>query len=151
MDVGCYCVSGSRLVAGAEPARVFGAQTLAPSGVDRTFSGHARLSHRVSWPRSSPASPRSTVRSRSFGSEDNIVLPDPWLAEPSLIRLGGREIAIEADDPYRLELDDMGAAILGQHPPLLGRADALGQARTIEALYRSAASGQPVELGAAAE
>ena len=31
--------------------------------------------------------------------------------------------------------------------PLLGRADAIGQARTIEALYRSAAEGCEVELG----
>jgi hypothetical protein len=30
--------------------------------------------------------------------------------------------------------------------PLLGRADAVGQARAIEALYRSAASGETVTL-----
>ena len=40
----------------------------------------------------------------------------------------------------------MSAAILGRAKPLLGRADALGQARTIEALYRSAESGKPVVL-----
>ena len=40
----------------------------------------------------------------------------------------------------------MSAAILGQGKPLLGREDALGQARTIEALYRSAATGVPVSL-----
>jgi len=42
----------------------------------------------------------------------------------------------------------MSAAILGDAKQLLGRADALGQARTIEALYRSAASGSEVSLGA---
>jgi predicted dehydrogenase len=38
-------------------------------------------------------------------------------------------------------------AIRGTDRPLLGREDALGQARTIEALYRSAETGQAVTLG----
>jgi D-xylose 1-dehydrogenase (NADP+, D-xylono-1,5-lactone-forming) len=40
----------------------------------------------------------------------------------------------------------MSAAIRGEAAPLLGREDALGQARAIEALYRSAADGIPVTL-----
>src|SRR5215213_3668846 len=36
MDVGCYCVSGARLLAG-EPVRVHGEQVLGPSGVDLRF------------------------------------------------------------------------------------------------------------------
>jgi len=38
------------------------------------------------------------------------------------------------------------AAIRGEGEPLLGRADALGQARTIDALCRSAAMGSRVDL-----
>ena len=40
----------------------------------------------------------------------------------------------------------MAAAIRGERAPRLGRADALGQARTIAALYRSAEEGVPVRL-----
>ncbi len=40
----------------------------------------------------------------------------------------------------------MGRAIAGGEPPRLGRADALGQARTIQALYRAAESGAAVSL-----
>jgi predicted dehydrogenase len=40
----------------------------------------------------------------------------------------------------------MAAAIRRQKAPRLGRADPMGQARTIEALYRSAETGQPVRL-----
>src|ERR1035437_10636804 len=43
MDVGCYAVSGSRLVAGVEPVRVFGEQALGPSGVDEQFWGMLRF------------------------------------------------------------------------------------------------------------
>jgi predicted dehydrogenase len=43
-------------------------------------------------------------------------------------------------------MENLSDAILGRGKPLLGRTDALGQARTIEALYRSAATGEPVAL-----
>ena len=56
------------------------------------------------------------------------------------------EISLEAEDSYRLELENMSDAIRGRAEPLLGRDDALGQARTIEALYGAAARGCPVAL-----
>ena len=42
MDVGCYCISGSRLLAG-EPESVYGEQVAAPSGVDELFTGTLRF------------------------------------------------------------------------------------------------------------
>lgn len=147
MDVGCYCVSGSRLVAAEEPAAVFGVQTLAPSGVDRAFSGLLRFRSGVV--AEIVAGFTSNHRSlEAIGSRGNLLLGDPWLGEQGGITLGGRQIAVESEDAYRLEVENMSAAILGDAKQLLGRADALGQARTIEALYRSAASGSEVSLGA---
>jgi xylose dehydrogenase (NAD/NADP) len=49
-------------------------------------------------------------------------------------------------DSYRLELENLGAAIRGEAEPLLGRAESVSQARAIEALYRAAATGQAVSL-----
>jgi predicted dehydrogenase len=46
-----------------------------------------------------------------------------------------------------LEAENFSAAIRGEAEPLLGREDALGQARVIEALYRAAAAGETVALG----
>jgi len=40
----------------------------------------------------------------------------------------------------------VGAAIRGEAEPLLGRADAVGQARAIEALYRAGESGRTERL-----
>jgi predicted dehydrogenase len=71
---------------------------------------------------------------------------DPWQGELGGLELNGRAEPVVSDDAYRLEMESLSAAILGNATPLLGRADALGQARTIEALYRSAASGQAVSL-----
>ena len=78
------------------------------------------------------------------------MLPDPWHAiDPKIVVERGfrREIVtVGPADSYARELEDMAAAIGGVRPPLLGRGDALGQARTIEALYRAAAEGRSVAL-----
>ena len=82
-----------------------------------------------------------------IGVDGRILLPDPWHSTTGVLYLDDELVQVAPTNPYRLELEDMGAAIRGERPALLGRADALGQARTIEALYRSAASeGTPVTL-----
>ena len=43
MDVGCYCVSGARFVAGAEPERVSAEQVLGGKGVDIALSATLRF------------------------------------------------------------------------------------------------------------
>ena len=53
---------------------------------------------------------------------------------------------METANSYRLQLDNLAAALEGRAPQLLGREDAVGQARTIEALYRSAAEGRVVNV-----
>jgi predicted dehydrogenase len=64
------------------------------------------------------------------------------------VRRGDRveRIEVEAANSYRLELENMSDAIRGEAEPLLGREDAVAQARAIEALYRSAAAGTPVTV-----
>ena len=64
------------------------------------------------------------------------------------LRRGGEVERIEAErgNPYRLELEGMNAAIRGERPLLLGREDAVGQARAIAALFEAAATGRQVEL-----
>jgi D-xylose 1-dehydrogenase (NADP+, D-xylono-1,5-lactone-forming) len=82
------------------------------------------------------------------GNEGALFLDDPWHARTPVIELhrddGVERIALEPVDSYRLELENMSAAIAGEADQLLGRADAVGQARTIAALYRSAEKGAPV-------
>jgi len=49
-------------------------------------------------------------------------------------------------DSYRLELENLSDAIRGESDLRLGREDALGQARALEALHTSATTGVPVKL-----
>jgi predicted dehydrogenase len=147
MDVGCYAISGSRLVAGSEPVRVFGEQTVGPSGVDERFSGLLTFSSGLV--AEIVAGFTSEQRSlEAVGSRGTLLSRDPWLADLGGIELNGHAQPVVPDDAYRLEMENLSAAILGHGRPLLGRADALGQARAIDALYRSAASGQAVSLQA---
>ena len=86
----------------------------------------------------------------AVGTEGSLVISDPWLAQRLVLHLrrgeSREEIALPPADPYRLELENMCAAISGEAKPLLGREDAVGQARVLDALYQSADEGRPVEL-----
>jgi predicted dehydrogenase len=138
-------VSGARLIAGEEPIRVHGEQKLAASGVDEAFAGLLRFPSGVV----AQVSGGFTSDHRSLeaiGSRATLSIGDPWQGEFGGVMLDGREIPVQDADAYRLELENMSAAILGGPAPRLGREDALGQARTIEALYRSADTGTVVSL-----
>jgi D-xylose 1-dehydrogenase (NADP+, D-xylono-1,5-lactone-forming) len=145
MDVGCYSVSGARLVAGSEPLRVLGEQTLAPSGVDMTFAGLLRFPDEVIATITSGFT-SDDASLEAVGDASILVMRSPWQGKARALWLGDREIPVTPVDPYPLELENMSAAILGEAPPLLGREDALGQARSIAALYESATSGAAVAV-----
>jgi xylose dehydrogenase (NAD/NADP) len=149
MDVGCYCVSGSRLLAG-EPKTVYGEQVVGPSGVDVLFAAAMRCPDDVVAHFDCGFVLPGRDELEVVGSEGSLFLDDPWHARKPVIEVrredGVEEIALEPVDSYRLELENLSDAIHGDAEPLLGREDALGQARTIDALYRSAASGARVAL-----
>ena len=151
MDVGSYCVNAIRLLAG-EPERVQGEQVLGESGVDVCFAGTLRCPGDVVAHFDCGFVFPYRAALEVVGEEGSLVVGDPWHAGSPGIELRrqgepqAETVAIEPANSYRLELDDLCAAIRGEAAPLLGRDDALGQARTIDALYRSAAGAGPVEL-----
>ena len=149
MDVGCYCVSGSRLLAG-EPERVHGEQLVGPTGVDVRFHGTMRFPSGVvsQWDCGTVMPERDELE--AIGDQASLFLDDPWHCRTPVIELrrdGETErIELEPVDSYGRELENLSDAIRGQGKPLLGREDAVAQARTIEALHQSAESAKPIEL-----
>jgi predicted dehydrogenase len=145
MDVGCYCVSGSRLL-GGEPESVTGAAHLGSSGTDWVFTGMLRFPGDVVALFDCGTSLPNRDELEAVGTEGSLFLDDPWHCNEPVIELRrGDEverIEVEGGNPYRLELEDVNAGIRGERPPLLGREDAVAQARVIDALFRSAESGQ---------
>jgi predicted dehydrogenase len=149
MDVGCYNVSGSRLV-GGEPERVFGEAWFGPSGTDWVFSGNLRFPGNVIGLFHCGTALPEQDELEVIGSEGSLFLDDPWHCNEPVIELrrdGGVErIEIEKQDSYRLELENLSDAIRGEAELLLGREDAVGQARTLEALHEAATNSKPVSL-----
>ena len=142
MDLGCYCVSAIRFLAG-EPSSLAGKQVVGPTGVDVIFAGtftHADdvLSH---FDCSFVVPRRSELE--VLGDEGSLFVTTPFvITSPGIeLRRDGdvEQVVVEQADSYRLELENISGAIRGEAPLLLGREDAVAQARTIEALYESAA------------
>jgi len=150
MDVGCYCVSGARLLAG-EPERAFAEQVLGGDGVDVRLAATLRFPGDVLAQFDCGLDLPGRDELEVIGEDGTLFLDDPWHCRATGIELrradGARElIEVPAADPYQLELENLGDAIRGRAQPLLGRADALGQARTIEALYRAAGEDRSTAL-----
>ena len=150
MDVGCYCVSGSRLAAGGEPVSVFGRAWVGETGTDWVFTGSLRFDGDVLATFDCGTALPDRDELEVIGSEGSLFLDDPWHCNVPVIELrrdGGVErIELEHADSYRLELENVGDAIDGRADLLLGRDDAVAQARALEALHRSAGSGEAVAL-----
>jgi predicted dehydrogenase len=154
LDVGCYCVSGLRLIAG-EPENVFGEQTLTPSGVDVRFAGTLRFPSGVLGHFSCGMDTAPSQGLEVVGSEGSLLVTHPFTAdvEGVEVRRGTtfeetevERIDVEHANRYRLQLENFARAVAGEEPPLLGRDDAVAQARVLDALLRSAESGAPVSL-----
>jgi len=149
MDIGCYAVSGSRLF-GGEPERVYGEAWLGPSGTDWLFAGMLRFPGNVVALFDSGTAMTGRDELEAIGSEGSLFLDDPWhCVVPGIeLRHEGKVERIELDrvDSYRLELESLSDAIRDDGVVLLGRDDAVAQARVLEALYDSAMQGAPVSL-----
>jgi D-xylose 1-dehydrogenase (NADP+, D-xylono-1,5-lactone-forming) len=136
MDVGCYCVSALRLLCG-EQDQVSG-ELVERAGVDGRFAGVLRFPGDVlgMFDCGFDVPPRGVIE--VVGEGGTLVAEDPWHGLAPRLTRDGEEIPVEAANPYRLELEDFSAAIRDGGEPRLDRADAVGQARAIEALYAAA-------------
>jgi D-xylose 1-dehydrogenase (NADP+, D-xylono-1,5-lactone-forming) len=149
MDVGCYCVSGSRLL-GGEPETAYGHAWFGPSGTDWVFGGTLRFGGDVIALFDCGTAMPERDELEAIGSEGSLFLDDPWHCKEPVIELHRdgtvERIEVAREDSYRLELENVSDAIRGEAELLLGRDDAVGQARALEALHRSATNGEIVSL-----
>ncbi len=151
MDVGVYPLSASRLLAG-EPTTVTAHQVTGDSGVDIGITASLQFDDDVL----AHFDCGFYLPDRSYlevvGTKGRVVVSDPWHGQQPALTVtmqGGEPVrtTIEPANPYQLELEQFGRAVRGEPNQLLGRADAMGQANAVEALYRAAASGTTVTIG----
>jgi D-xylose 1-dehydrogenase (NADP+, D-xylono-1,5-lactone-forming) len=150
MDVGCYCVHGTRALAGAEPERVYAEQVIGGEGVDVRLVGTLRFPGGVLAAIDCGVSYAAHDELEAIGEDGSVFLDDPWHGRDTVVEVRRpgeptERIEVPWASSYALEMEDLEAAARGEREPLLGRADALAQACTIAALYRSADEGRPVD------
>jgi D-xylose 1-dehydrogenase (NADP+, D-xylono-1,5-lactone-forming) len=144
MDLGCYCVSASRTFAGGEPIEAKALRVEGGDGVDVALTGGLRFDGDVLATFDCAFVGPDRFGLELLGETGRLRLLDPWHAREAVIErydetgaLVDRE-ALDGVNHYGLQVADIEAAARGERPPLLGRADAVGQARAIELLYASA-------------
>ena len=157
LDLGCYCVSASRLLGGT-PERVFAEQ--APDAVvdrsglpvDLRITGALRMPGDVLAHFDAGLDLPRRDELEIVGTEGRITVPDPWLCRRGFVELtdgdGTRRMPVGDPDPYGVEFETVSAAIADGAELEFGRRDAVEQAATLEALRRSAEQGQAVDVAA---
>jgi xylose dehydrogenase (NAD/NADP) len=142
MDLGCYCVNASRMLAG-EPTAVAGVQVLGEGGVDLSFAGTMRFTGGVVAHFDASFQAADGAALEAVGDTGTLRLIDPWHIRAPEIELrdgrGVHRIEVGGANSYGLEAEDLAAAVAGERSPRLGREDAVGQAHALQALYTAAA------------
>ncbi len=150
LDVGCYCMSGARLVAGAEPAVVTGAAHVGATGVDESAVASLRFPSGVVAHLSTGVRVNQPPILQVHGTEGTLTVTAPWLpgidgARVTEIRLDrtarGREVIdVHADRGlYAIEADEVAACIdRGEvESACMTWADTLGNASALDQWRRA--------------
>ena len=141
MDVGCYCVSAVRMLAG-EPIALHAHQVRGGDGVDLRLAAVLRMPGDVLATIDCGLDLAARDMLEVAGTGGAIWLDDPWHSRTPVIELrrpdGVELVEIERADPYACELEDFAALVAGERDQRFGREDAIAQARVIAALYASA-------------
>ena len=153
MDIGCYNISLSRFIFGAEPTRVMGVVERDPQfETDRMASGIMVFERGTStFTSSTQLTPYQRVN--FFGIDGRVEIEIPfnapsdrpcrmWLQQGTDVA----EIMLDTTDQYTVQGDLMSFAILNDTPVPTPLTDAVANMRVIEAIKESGQAGRPIEL-----
>ena len=150
-DVGCYPISYTRMIVGADPLEVFGWQLTGAGGVDESFIGQMKFANEIHSQFDSGL--RSPLRSmiEIVGTDASLMIPDPFKpgksSEIYLSRNNEQEkIKIKGTELYLGEVEDMCDAVTQNTSPRISLEDSRKNIATILALIESAQIGKPVTL-----
>ncbi len=144
MDIGCYCISLSRLLFGAEPARVCASVEYDPRfGTDRLASGILDFgAGTATFTCSTQLVPHQRVT--IFGTTGCIDIEIPFNAPPDRpCRLWHRdgtqvtEVVVDITDQYAIQGDLFARAIIDDTPVPTPLEDAVANMRVLEAILES--------------
>ena len=152
-DVGCYSINLLRMVAGREPlsvsAKVSGTEKY---GVDLGIVGLLGFGDSLLGTFDAGFDAFRATFCRIMGTKGVLEAPvgfvgrgnESWLVLTLADRI--ERIVLPIIDPYMLEVQDMCAAVRGEHPPFFGWEPLDANMRVIDACYASDKSGGLVEV-----
>ncbi|MGA2137824.1 MAG: Gfo/Idh/MocA family oxidoreductase [Verrucomicrobiia bacterium] len=149
LDIGCYPVSISRLVAGvamgkpfAEPVEVKGCGHFTPTGVDSWVVGSLKFPGDILAALAASVEVQQDIVLRVYGSSGRILVPAPFAqindgATTKIVvqRKGEepQEIVVESSQPaYAIEADHVAAHIEQRQSPAMSWDDSLGNMKTLD-------------------
>lgn len=157
MDVGCYCLSFSRLFAGGDPVTLTAAGRLHESGVDEMAAGTLAYPGGIVASFTCAMTVAADNTALLCGTEGFIEIPVPWKPAagkgcyrlrkgiPPKMELGGRPPVAppvqtvevpDGRDCYACEADDFAAAVLDGAPPRVSPEETLSIAGQLDELRR---------------
>jgi predicted dehydrogenase len=158
MDIGCYCINFSRLIAGAEPTSMHAMGQLHPSGVDELAGGILQVPGDITASFTCGMNAQADNTASICGDEGYIEIPVPWKPPvqnamwnlaysipPRMDQASGvapparpREtFSVDAGKGlYALEADDFAEAVLDGKSLPVSREDSLGNMGVLDGLRR---------------
>jgi predicted dehydrogenase len=151
-DVGCYPLSFTRTILGAEPLEVFAWQVTSKTGIDETFIAQMRFPGDIyaQFDCSFAVPFRATME--ILGTKGRLAIPTPfkpgekehiYLTHPHDVT---DTITIKGQALYLGEVEDMADAVLLGKSPRVSLADSRANVAAIQALFESARTGKPVTI-----
>ncbi|MFM9614069.1 gfo/Idh/MocA family oxidoreductase [Streptomyces sp. V2] len=166
LDLGSFTLAAVRMFAG-EPERVYAEEVRRAGALDHSFAATLRLPGDVLAQFEVGQEVCRGDALELVGTTGRLVLEDPWfcrdITRVELQRQGppphadpvSEYLPVDPEGAYRcgesyavsrILFDDVSRAIAEGRPAPYGRADAVGQARAVEALFESGAKAVPVQL-----
>ncbi len=144
MDVGCYPVSAARFYFDCEPTRVFARANFDPEfGVDMSASGMLEFptgSALIDCGFDLPYRADLEI----VGEKGSVFFPKAWQPDPvAEIQINGTMEKLPEENHYVRQFEHFSGCVMNGIPPRYGTYDAILQMRVIDAILRSARSGQP--------
>ena len=156
MDVGCYCVSLARTLAGAEPTAVSAAARFGPGGVDVGLVGTLAFAGGTLASFTCGMDVQADNTAYVCGTDGYLEVPVPWkppavggsyvIARGAPPKMDGgtpsaapprQTVAVPAvGSLYGIEADAFAAAVAGEAEPFVTPADTLGNMAVLDAMRR---------------
>ena len=153
LDIGCYCVSLSRLLWGDEPRGVLGVVEFDPDlGIDRLASAVLQFPEgTATFTCGTQLQPYQRVQ--VLGEQGRLEVIRPFNAPPDselrlILDLGEEteEIVVPAADQYQIQGEEFARAIIEDRPVPYPLEDAVANMKVIDAVFESSRRGGWIEL-----